>query len=280
MLGKDPIVLADADALVDSMDLANTYLANQDANRRAVAKGASSAIDLTRKAKSDFTELVDSNWDAISPVAESSVYWTHSSLDQDEETKKRRAAFTAMFLAQDLSNVPEWSAMRDRFEVILELFESQGCFILRRGTIESYFADISNVSGDSKPAGATAEAMSMSDRSTNQLEHQFGDVIRGLRFAASVQPLNEAELIRDALLAVIAPAMARIKAGNSSVDLNAIAVATVGESAQLFDMKVKENGIEVNLRSKTLKIAGFPMRILKSADVIDQVNEQLNAGAD
>jgi len=280
MLGKQPIVLADADAIVDSMDLANTFLSNDDADKIAQTSGASAAIDLARTVKSDFVRLVQTQWDQISEHARQSVYWTHSSSDQDEEIKKRRSAFTAMFLGTDFSDAPDWVAMRDRFNVVLNLFESQGCFVLRRGTIESYYADEANVSGDSKPAGATSEAMAMSDKNSSELELQFEDILRGLRYAASVEPLNEVELIRDTLLAVVAPAIARIRTGERDVDLNALGAATLGDAAQLFNMQLKTDAIEIHLQSKTLEIDAFPMQVSTKSDLIDQVNEKLNIEVD
>jgi len=195
---------------------------------------------------------VQTQWDQISEHARQSVYWTHNSSDQDEETKKRRSAFTAMFLGTDFSDAPDWVAMRDRFNVVLNLFESQGCFVLRRGTIESYYSDEANVSGDSKPAGATS----------------------------SVEPLNEVELIRDMLLAVVAPAIARVRTGERDVDLNALGAATLGDAAQLFNMQLMTDAIEIHLQSKTLEIDAFPMQVSTKSDLIDQVNEKLNIEVD
>jgi len=62
LLGKSPVVLADADAFADGMELTNIFLNNCDeANKAAADTGASSAISLASDVYNDFCDLVVSS---------------------------------------------------------------------------------------------------------------------------------------------------------------------------------------------------------------------------
>ena len=60
MIGKSPLVLADADGLADGLDLVNGFLLSDDANAIATGAGFASATELSRSVYRAFCDLVDS----------------------------------------------------------------------------------------------------------------------------------------------------------------------------------------------------------------------------
>lgn len=78
LIGKAPVVLADADAFTDDMDLTNCFLADSSiANARASKLGSPSAIKLASLTYSDFYSLVNDSWEDISELAEQHPYYVN-----------------------------------------------------------------------------------------------------------------------------------------------------------------------------------------------------------
>jgi cytochrome c5 len=286
MTGKVPLVLADADAIVDGLELANTYLRSEDANTRAAQVGSGSASELARSVYGTFCELIENHWSDIAPHAEQHAYWgLRDQADLDLAKVKRRAVFTTLLLlpateVEKLDSEGRWTKMKHRWEFLLDLLESQGCFILRRGTIESYYDECGRDSpAADKPAAAATEASRIADAPENMLAERYADVLRCLRRAAQTQPIVEAESLQDPLLAVAAPALARIKNGASSDSLNPLARSIVGDTSKLFDLSVAEGKLRIDLKSQVLNVQGFPLEIAQDDDLIRYVSRALGTAS-
>lgn len=281
LTGKTPLVLADADGIADGVELANTFLTNAEANRRAAEAGSGSAVELCRAIYSAFCELIHKHWADIAAHAEQHSYWTSRDLsDADPIKAKRRAAFATLFtLAEDelakLGADGCWRNIKLRFEALLTLLESQGCFFLRRGTIESYYQSAASNLISDKPASAAMEAAQFVDTQDDVLEERYSDIVRCLRVASKTESIVEAESLQDALLAVAAPALARVKNGTSSSSLNALAKGMVGDLAKLFDLSINEGKLRVELKSQILDVPGFPLDIANDDDVVKVVSRAL-----
>lgn len=285
LVGKTPFVLADADALADGLDLANTFLTNSDANALAAKKGFGSAIEASRSIYGAFSSMVATRWADVSHVAELHSYWTNRDLDDSDSTKaKRRAAFSTLFSLSDvqlrqLHQDGEWLALKERLAALLDLLESQGCFVLRRGAIESYYQFNGHHGHQSladKPTAASEEVAALMDAAPIAVEDSYDDVLRCLRRVAQTEKIVEAESLQDTLLAVAAPALARVKAGTtSSESLNSLARSTLGAYAELFDLEVKDGTLIIGLKSKILDVSGFPISVEKEADVVKIVSKAL-----
>lgn len=81
LLGKHPLVLADADGLADGTDLANMFLDDPRAQAIASRMGFGSGRELSRAVFHTFCELVDKRWSEIATHAERHPYWT----DRDQQ---------------------------------------------------------------------------------------------------------------------------------------------------------------------------------------------------
>lgn len=266
LMGKNPLVLADADAFTDDNTLSNVFLNCDAANTKAVAAGHASAMDYERNVRSRFAELVASLWEDIRPLAERTRYWQTPDVDIDEAVRKRRSAFSALFQTEavDLPS-DEWKQMREQLEPLLDLLEDSGCFILRRGTIEDYYQTDGLTEQTGKPQAAANEVNSFGD--AEALETAYSDVIRCIKAASQAPAINEAELVRDFLLSIASVALEYFKSGKTAEQIKAQVRTAVGERANLFKIEIEDEKLKIDLESQVLKIDAFPIIIEADANV-------------
>ena len=138
LMGKNPVIMADADALTDDLELSHFVLNSERANISAANLGAGSANDLASQIYNAFCQNVDANWTSIESEASKHPYWTEreTTLGDNDTQAKRRAAFSTLFnlsdeAVQSLDNGSEWLSIKHRLRTLLDLLESEGCFILR-----------------------------------------------------------------------------------------------------------------------------------------------------
>lgn len=272
LLGKRPLVLADADAFIDGNDLAATFLNTESANERAAANGHETAMKFFSGVYRDFCSAVEKDWSTIRPFAEATPYWIQT--DDPTEEKMRRAAFVALIGSTE--ELPKaWLVLKGRLLALLELLEAEGCFILREGTIESYYFLAQEKTAAGKPTAATEEVIYFRSKEKKEVENQYTDVLRCLKLAAASEEICEAESVQDLLLAAAAPAFARVRAKSEGDDLNAIVRGNVGPAAELFDLRSEAGKLLIALKSDILDVPGFPMEIASDDDLIGKVSSNL-----
>lgn len=280
MLGKEPLVLTDADGLADGLDLANCFLMNDDANARAAKVGFGSAIELSSSVYGAFCKHIKEDWECVSTLAEAHPYWKNRDPAKPNEEAKRRAVLSVLFENSDdviakLGVDSGWIQLKQRIAALLDLLETQGCFVLRCGSIESYYFSAEAITVTDKPAAAAEEISTFRSMTTEAIEERYNDVLRCLRQASSTEKIVEAESLQDLLLAVAAPAVARIKGGCESAALNGLARNTVGTHADLFELGIVDGKLSISLKSKVLDVPGFPMSVAVSDDVVKAVSTAL-----
>lgn len=282
LMGKHPVILADADALTDNLELAHFVLSSAQANTSAAKLGAGSANELASQIHSAFCQMTEANWASIEAEASQHPYWTERDQPDgvDQVKAQRRAAFSTLFiltedktLALDRGN--QWIAIKRRLETLLNLLEGEGCFILRKGAIESYFAFSAEDGARSKPEAAATEAAALSDGDAAHVRVAYGDVVRCLEYASAAEKIVEAEALQEVLLAICAPALAKIRAGRDVSNLNAIARSVSPELAGMFDLTVVDGKLRVSLNSTVLDVMGFPITIDGNNDILTVVARAL-----
>lgn len=285
LMGKDPVVLADADALTDDLDLAHFMLNSQSANDAASELGAGPANVLASQIYNAFCQMVDASWASIEAEATKHPYWIEreQTPDEGQQKAKRRSTFSTLFnlsdeAIQSLDNGAQWLSIKRRFKTLLNLLETEGCFVLRKGAIESYFAFNTEESAASKPEVAAIEAAKLSDADAEHVGQVYDDVARCLRFASAAEKIVEAEALQEVLLAICAPALAKIRAGQTDANLNAIARSITPELAGMFDLQAIDGKLQISLESKVLDVEGFPITIASGDDVLTVVATALALG--
>ena len=275
LIGKDPVVLADADAFTDDMDLAQCFLANSSiADVNAAKLGAPSAIKLASSTFSDFCSLVDDSWGDISKQAEAHPYYVNAEGSVDDKVKRRAVFCTLMSMSSsevnDLTSAAKWSSMKERLTVVLRLLEDSGCFILRKGAIESYYQASDIYTSEGKPTAAVDEIDYLDQISVEEIKENLNDLVRCIEHASDGKRIDEAESLRDILLSIAAPAAARLSSNDKTTtqDINILAKTILGERANIFNCSVEDGQLTIDINSKTLNVGGFPVTIGKNDDVV------------
>ncbi|MGA9658916.1 MAG: AAA family ATPase [Asticcacaulis sp.] len=280
LMGKTPIVLADADGLADGLELAAIFLqSNSDADKEASALGASSAMQLARDIFNDFCKFADSSWTEIEHIATKHHYWINGNAE-NQILAKRRAMFSALFMPDteiwlSQSNNTACLAMKNRLTALLDLLEQFGCFILRQGSIESYYQSADKLTSIGKPTAAVQEVEWITSADKTSIENAYTDIIRCMRFAASTVEINEAESLRDLLLAILAPAFMKFQSGGNAQSMQLLAKTLVGDRSKLFEITVKDGSMIVDLKTKILDVQGFPLVLRKDDNLFGKVNTLL-----
>lgn len=278
LLGKRPIVLADADGVADGLDLVQAFFeSGSKADELAKARGFDSASKLARDIYQGFCEEVDKHWESIEPVAAKHAYWV--TRGPDEKQAKRRAALATLFAldATTLATVEasaNWKGIRSRMTVLFDFLEDLGCFVLRRGTIENYYQSQPPVPAD-KIAWSIDEMATIEGLSQTQALTAYADIVRCVQNAAQGQSINEAESLRDVLLSIATPALAKVQEGGSTLDVQQLARSLLRERSKLFSLSVTNKCLTVNLESSIMKVPGFPLTLSAGDDPIKVVNLRL-----
>lgn len=273
LLGKAPVALADADGIADGLELVNHFLIDcEDADKDAASLGFASATAMANGIYGDFCKLVQDRWVEISALAEHHPYWVNQK-GGEEELAKRRAAFCTLFVTVDielskLATDGAWTTIKKRIAALLDVLENSGLFVLRRGSVESYYQMSDQFTSIGKPSAAADEMEFISQQDKTVLQEQYADILRCVQFASKAEPICEADALRDLLLSVAAPAHARLKAGDSAKDFNILARSILGERSKIFDLAVKDDSLVISIASNILRIDGFPLSVSKDDDAV------------
>ncbi|UPG94304.1 ATP-dependent nuclease [Luteibacter aegosomatissinici] len=278
LLGKNPAILLDADGIADGLSTVNSFLHTPSAVEFANSKlGQESAIHFSKQVYDAFSKLVQNRWHEIESLAVKHPYWSARSSQDDDLTPKLRATFSTLFQCQNdslscLSSDGAWQKIKARLTLLLDLLESQGCFVLRKGTIESYYA---NIASSEKVLSAATEASSLGGRSVEEVSAHFDDIVRCLTTVAAVPSIVEADSLQDTLLRVAVPILARFQNGERGEDL----VASIGNAPDrpeaIFSFTASNDKIEIDLNSKVLKVPGFPMSFTRKSNIVAEITRSI-----
>lgn len=274
-IGMRVTVLADLDALADDNRLVNDFSGADGAIAIANAIGHSSLIDLDGKLRSELAGLIAANTAEIDVAVGAYPYWSDK---QDPDVKRRRCT-----LAQLLTDPSAFTgalgakmtALATRYGALLDGLERLGCFFLRRGAIENYYADIS--SGAGKPARASTEADRLVVLTPMQLAAEYPELVRALRCAAPGRNIDESVLLRAKLAAALAVIFQSLEPGSNDAQIEALAISVVPAVSGLFTFHNTTSGdqpaVRVELRSKIFNLTGFPLTVARKDNLNEAVGQ-------
>ena len=281
LIGKAPVVLADADAVVDEFELINLFVSNsKDADLLAQKLGGRTAADWASKIYADYRTLLDSHWTEIRQAVEEHPYWQNRDKAADEQQARRRSAFCrlACMTEAELAALPNeqgWPGMRARIDALLNVLESLGCFILRRGTVECYYQQADRFTNSGKPSAAAEELQAIGADDEDGIRQKYDDIVRCVEYAADTEKICEADGLRDLTLAVAAPCVATLNAGLTTESATAKARTLIDSRAMIFGLTVEQGKLKITLESQILDVEGFPMEFSFGDDVVKVVNDRL-----
>lgn len=274
-IGMQITVLADLDALVDDNSLVNDFSRADGASAIANASGHTSLIDLDGRLRSELAGLIAANGAAIDAAIAAYPYWSDK---QDPDVRRRRCA-SAQLLTQpsvftgDLGE--KMASLAIRYGVLLSGLEQLGCFFLRRGAIENYFADTST--GIGKPARASAEAERLAVLPPNQLATEYPELVRALRCAAPGRGVDESVLLRSKLAAALGAIFQSMEVGSTDAQIEGMAMSILPAIKGLFTFQNATSGdqpaVRVELLSGIFNLTGFPLTVARSDNLNDAVGK-------
>ena len=182
-------------------------------------------------------------------------------------------------MTSGLATDDAWVKIKQRISALLDVLEKSGLFVLRRGSIESYYQHSDCFTSIGKPSAAADEMEYISQLDKTAIQAPYADIFRCVQFASNAESICEADALRDLLLSVAAPAHARLKTGESAKDFNLLARSILGERSKIFDLAVKDGSIVISIASKILSVDGFPLTISKDDDVVKIVTSALASNA-
>ncbi len=270
MMGKTPIVLADADAFTDGNELVLAFAKSAEADDVAISMSHDGIYKMYSVVQSAFAQTVQSSWEEIRELAEATLDWKRKTSD-DEGKLRRRAAFSAMFANDPELLSQQWRVMRKRLSSVLDALEAGGCHILRKGSIEAYYKTPVH-SSEVKPSAATEEVIAFKQDDDAAVESRYSDIIRCLKRASRTDDVNESEILRDAIISIAAPLVAQMRV-TSGINIDRIVKASRHPLAEIFKFSETDGDLVIELESSILDVDCFPIRISPSEDIVTKVSE-------
>lgn len=266
LMGKKPTVLVDADAFADGLDLINSFFNDEKtkefANSLNSMRSHSDILTLSKEIYDEFCNLVEKEWNNIEHYATQHFYFTYS---EDETKNKRRAALCAVFTNDEMPR--EWLKIKDRLNALFSIFNECGIFILKKGSIESYYTS-EELNLSDKVNNSVGESENIYNLGESEINSSYQEIIDCLRYASNSDIIDESRAIRDDLLTTISAIHARYADGETNFDI-------LIKPESIFSCVIEDNKLKISLNSKVLDVRGFPIYLSKDDDVRKIVNSKL-----
>lgn len=289
LMGKKPIVLADADAFADNLDLANYFYDNY---KLAAEKEHKDTLahpkKFAKEVYDDFCKQVLENWvesshtKDISTIAEKHPYWTNRKSNTIIFQHKKRACFCTLFELDDaelsiLNNGGEWVEIKERLLIVLKYLEKVGCFILRKGEIERYYNNTEDLSNIGKTHSALKEIDYLETLENDEIEKIWDPIVKCINYSSNLKKkYTYADIIFKPLVRIASNAVMELEDGISTNGVEILAQECLYERASLFKFSVVNKKLIIDMEKSTLKIDGFPIEFRAGDNAEAIIRERLN----
>ncbi|MBD2753749.1 ATP-dependent nuclease [Spirosoma validum] len=275
-IGKTPVILTDLDSIADGTSLINALSINDKAEQKAQDFGHKSVHEMTKLVYGDFTKIVDNHW------TELEIHLTSETITDSTQKKRVLLKYLLNSGIKQLNSLPFKSDLitaRKRFDGLLGILEEAGCFLLRKGTIEDYYFAQPNVTTSDKITSAASETESMDQLPMEQINSQYADVIKALKYASLSPDINEAEAVSEILLSFAAPAISKLTSPSATLEITNMAMRLLGDKASLFKFEVEQlegnNTLLVDKNSTILNVQGFPVKFTQQSNPNEVVKNNI-----
>lgn len=201
LVNKEVCILTDLDGFTDDNKVTELFSTSPEADEIARSNSHRSMAEMIQNVRDEMTKLVDANQDRLAPIYESHPYWSNRK-PSDDATKAIRRAVIAQLLSssqESLAQWPDadvWCSMQISLDNLLSSLEKIGCFVLRKGAIESYYQFAPSTTYDEKPTKAVEETSNLQDQSEAYIREKYGDIIRALEFVALTKKVDESFAVK------------------------------------------------------------------------------------
>ena len=286
LIGKEVCVLTDLDGFTDDNNIVNLFAVLPEAIQIANDYGNRDLQSMIRDIKTKIDELVQSQKENMVMIYNQHPYWVNRDPEADDDKIIRRALIAQLFTVDEdeLLTWPdsqEWTSLKKRITVLLDILEELGCFILRKGAIESYYTFSTNTTFNGKPSAAAHEVSCWEEKSTEQIYEHFSDITRSLQFAALDKNIDESFAVKKELLSELALILGILPEVSTEKEILSCIKQSKGSVDSLFDYKIinenKRLGVEVSLKSEIIDVAGFPFKAFVGDNVNSLIDEKIHS---
>lgn len=284
LVNKEVCILTDLDGFTDDNKVTELFSTSPEADEIARSNSHRSMAEMIQNVRDEMTKLVDANQDRLAPIYESHPYWSNRK-PSDDATKAIHRAVIAQLLSssqESLAQWPDadvWCSMQISLDNLLSSLEKIGCFVLRKGAIESYYQFAPSTTYDEKPTKAVEETSNLQDQSEAYIREKYGDIIRALEFVALTKKVDESFAVKKELLSELALVIGMLPRISDTKELYAAIKQAKGNNDSLFTYDpINENGrlgVNVSIKSEIIDISGFPFRIFCGDNVNDVVERTI-----
>lgn len=278
LIGKDVCVLTDLDGFTDDNSIVNLFSNLPEATEIANKHGSGALQTMISDIKTKFESLISVNKANISAIYESHPYWINRDKDAEEDKILRRSIIAQLLTVseEDLLTWPastEWKSLKVRINVLLDILEELGCFVLRKGAIESYYVFVPNTTYNGKPSAAALEVSGLQEKGNDEIAVHYADLIRALKYASLDKNVDESFAVKKELLSELALVLGILHEASSEKEIFASIKQAKSNAQSLFSYKIIQQndrkGVEVTLKSQIIDVEGFPLK----AFIGDNVNQ-------
>ena len=286
LIGKEVCVLTDLDGFTDDNNIINLFAVLPEATEIANDYGNGDLQSMIRDRKTKIDELVQSQKENMVMIYNQHPYWVNRDPEAENDKIIRRALVAQLFTvsADELATWPdshEWTSLKKRINVLFDILENLGCFILRRGAVESYYAFSPNTTLNGKPSAAANEVSYWEEKSNEQIYAQFSDIVRSLQFAALDKTVDESFAVKKELLSELALILGILPQVSTEKELLSCIKQAKGSAESLFDYRIindsKRLGVEISLKSEIIDVDGFPFKAFVGDNVNILIDERIQS---
>ncbi len=286
LIGKDVCILTDLDGFTDDNSVINLFSELPEATEIANNHGNRDLQTMIRDIKSKLSELIQKYKESMVTIYEHHPYWVNRDLESEDDKAICRALVAQLFTVSmdDLLIWPgsnEWKRIQKRITVLFDILEELGCFVLRRGAVESYYAFSPNTTFSGKPSAAAYEVSQLEGKTNEQIEEQFSDLVRSLKFAALNKTVDESFAVKKELLSELALVLGILPKVSTERDLLSCIKQAKGSTESLFNYKIINDsnrpGVEVSIKSEIIDVYGFPFNAFVGDNVNQLIDEKVKS---
>ncbi len=280
MINKEVAILTDLDGFIDDNSIVDLFTSLPKAIELANSCGSGNILELVNSIKTKIMELVNKHKDDMLDIYKTHPYWINKKEDEDEVKIAKRAMIGQLFSMPDIEQWPdyqEWKSIKSRIEALLAKLAEVGCFVLKKGAVESYYKFSSNTTYSEKPSAAVEEISYISEKDISFINENYNDIIVALQYVAITKRVDESFAVKKELLSELPLALGILQQNTTEKDIYAAIKQVKGNATSLFEYHIinsNENiGLKVDLQSKIIDVQGFPMIIYVGQNVNDKIDE-------
>lgn len=284
LIGKDVAILTDLDGFIDDNSIVDLFAQLPEAKEIACKHAANSVSDMVRNVKNKISVMTSKHIDDMRDVYEKHPYWINKKEDDDVSKIVKRSMVGMLFCVEDSEiskwkDAEEWKSTKLQIETVIAVLGELGCFILKKGAIESYYHYISNNTCVEKPAAAVEEISNLDEIDCEKIKEYYTDIVSALEYVSMVEEIDESFAVKKELLSELAVALELVKYDKDEKDMYAAIKHAKNSAVSLFKYQIitedNKKGLEVNIKSKILQVDGFPFKVFVGEDVNTIVDDKI-----